>query len=465
VPPEQNDFADVERSPERLREGAPLPVAGRFSVPAPRLVLTLAAAAFLAAFFVIREVPPARVRALAAYPAGLTDAPDLRVALVRSPEGVRVSVTGRFELIGGSGEAIATQNESLAPARVRSSAGGLAVGETRLPRHASLGFIPAPGEEVRIDGTPLPGTLRIVRDEEGSSVAAVATLDVESYVCAALAATADWRRWSDETLAAHAVAIRTHALYRRSAARGAERRGGEAPPWDFEEPAVLRTMREGAHRSARVALAVNGTLGLVLSWDRRLFPAYVTRACGGRTEDASNVFTTSSITPLSSVECPWCLKVPYRKSSWTAKLRLDAIRDRLLPYAEADGGYKLGSIERIQPVTAKPTGPRHPGQAVTDPTARVTTLRIDAAFGPCEVPAGTFRKAIGEDVLPSAMFTIEEVGPETLEFRGRGEGHGVGLCQHGAEQMAREGRGYRDILRRYYPGAQIARLPYAGSGD
>jgi stage II sporulation protein D len=456
VSPEYDGLDDgsgeIERSPERLREGGRLPAGRRFSVPAPRLVLTLAAAAFLAAFFAFREVPPARVRALAAYPADLTDAPDLRVALVRSPEGVRVSVTGRFELIGGSGEVIATENESLAPARVRSSAGGLAVGETRLPRHASLDFVPAQGEEVRVDGTPLPGTLRIVRDEEGSSVAVVAAMDIESYACAALAATADWRRWSDETLAAHAVAIRTHALYRRSAARRAERRGGEAPPWDFDEGAVLRTMREGAHRSARVALAVNGTRGLVLSWDRRLFPAYITQACGGRTEDASNVFTTSSITPLSSVECPWCLEVPYGKSSWTAKLRLDAIRDRLLPHAEAGGGYKLGSIERIRPMTAGPSG-------------RVTTLHIDAAFGPCEVPAGTFRKAIGEDVLPSAVFTIEEVGPETLLFRGRGEGHGVGLCQHGAEQMAREGHGYRDILRRYYPGAQIARLPYAGRGD
>ena len=40
-------------------------------------------------------------------------------------------------------------------------------------------------------------------------------------------------------------------------------------------------------------------------------------------------------------------------------------------------------------------------------------------------------------------------------FSGRGAGHGVGLCQDGAEEMGREGKSYREILSFYYPGAQL----------
>jgi len=41
-------------------------------------------------------------------------------------------------------------------------------------------------------------------------------------------------------------------------------------------------------------------------------------------------------------------------------------------------------------------------------------------------------------------------------FRGQGYGHGVGMCQYGADGMARAGMGYREILARYYPGLRIA---------
>jgi len=42
-----------------------------------------------------------------------------------------------------------------------------------------------------------------------------------------------------------------------------------------------------------------------------------------------------------------------------------------------------------------------------------------------------------------------------LKFVGTGEGHGVGMCQLGADQMGVEGRGYREILAFYYPGTGL----------
>jgi stage II sporulation protein D len=41
-------------------------------------------------------------------------------------------------------------------------------------------------------------------------------------------------------------------------------------------------------------------------------------------------------------------------------------------------------------------------------------------------------------------------------FQVKGYGHGVGMCQYGADGMARQGRTFREILAHYYPGTQLA---------
>jgi len=71
------------------------------------------------------------------------------------------------------------------------------------------------------------------------------------------------------------------------------------------------------------------------------------------------------------------------------------------------------------------------------------------------VAASSFRFAVGRtlgwNTLRSDRYEVSEAGAR-LTFRGAGEGHGVGLCQRGADQMGREGMGYHDILAFYFPG-------------
>lgn len=404
-----------------------------------RVVLASSAIGLLAIFFSCSEMPSGADRTLAAYPADVKGSPEVRVALARGPRGVRVSVTGRFDLVG-SGRKIDIKNASLAPVLVRRSGGGLAVGEVRLG-HARLEFRPAPGEEVRVEGVAVPGSVVILREQEGRGVAAVALMDVESYTCAALSRSADWRRWSDEALAANAVALRTRALYRRALARSGPRAA------DFDEPGILEALGSGANRSCRVARAVNRTRGLVLTWGRRLFPAFLTRSCGGRTEDASRVLTASSITPLSGVRCPYCGRIAHPNMEWKARLSTKRITERLRPHVEGPAVYRLGAVKRVE-------------AASTGKSGRATRLRFHTAYGPFEMDAESFRRALGEGVLPAAPLAVTDAGPEVVEFSGRGEGPGVGLCQVGAEEMAREGRPYPEILGHYFPGSELAELPY-----
>jgi stage II sporulation protein D len=42
-------------------------------------------------------------------------------------------------------------------------------------------------------------------------------------------------------------------------------------------------------------------------------------------------------------------------------------------------------------------------------------------------------------------------------LKGRGFGHGVGMCQFGAEGYAKQGFPAEEILRRYYPGSTLER--------
>lgn len=51
--------------------------------------------------------------------------------------------------------------------------------------------------------------------------------------------------------------------------------------------------------------------------------------------------------------------------------------------------------------------------------------------------------------LKSTFFSIEQIG-DSIKFKGRGYGHGVGLCQEGAMEMARQKYSYEYILHYYY---------------
>ena len=116
-----------------------------------RLALACGTIVFLGAFFSCREIPSTETRALAAYPSDTRGVPEIRAVIARRPEGLRVSVNGRFDLLGGPARGARTglgaRNKSLAPVLVRGSGGGLAVGEQRLG-HEAIEFRPYEKHEV-----------------------------------------------------------------------------------------------------------------------------------------------------------------------------------------------------------------------------------------------------------------------------------------------------------------------------
>ncbi len=84
---------------------------------------------------------------------------------------------------------------------------------------------------------------------------------------------------------------------------------------------------------------------------------------------------------------------------------------------------------------------------ILDGDGRVHTLK-----------ATSFRMALGPDLVKSTHFNARVEGDRVI-FDGKGWGHGVGLCQEGAQGMANQGYGAFDILRHYYQGIMIEKIP------
>ena len=87
-------------------------------------------------------------------------------------------------------------------------------------------------------------------------------------------------------------------------------------------------------------------------------------------------------------------------------------------------------------------------------SGRALTLALQGPGESVRVSASALRFALGR------AFGWNTVQSERYEihwpvFEGTGSGHGVGLCQRGAEQMGAAGRSYREILAFYFPGAAL----------
>jgi stage II sporulation protein D len=71
-------------------------------------------------------------------------------------------------------------------------------------------------------------------------------------------------------------------------------------------------------------------------------------------------------------------------------------------------------------------------------------------------------RTVSGEMLYSTYFSVDAVtgrsGVQSLELRGGGNGHGIGMCQSGAIGRARAGQDFRTILTTYYPGTTIGTI-------
>ena len=93
------------------------------------------------------------------------------------------------------------------------------------------------------------------------------------------------------------------------------------------------------------------------------------------------------------------------------------------------------------------------------PSRRIDLIRLEGTESSLVIGKELWiRRLLSSTHLYSSAFDIEDLG-DKLKLHGRGWGHGVGLCQIGAANMAAKGATYEEILSFYYPGSQLIKKP------
>ncbi len=174
---------------------------------------------------------------------------------------------------------------------------------------------------------------------------------------------------------------------------------GRHAGFDFCDTTHCQFLREPASDES----AARETAGLALLYQREPVAALYSASCGGRTKSLEEIGLPAEAYPYYSVDCDACRR---EAREWTARFSgPDATRLRARPQSE--------------------------------------TVRLEIV------------RRLGWSALPGNNYRIEpEAGAVVL--RGRGAGHGAGLCQKGAAAMAGTGVDFRVILNRYFPATTIA---------
>ncbi len=235
-------------------------------------------------------------------------------------------------------------------------------------------------------------------------------------------------RWPEQVMMAQAVAARTYALYHMIKR--------EADLYDVFSTTSSQVYggRDAEHPAAR--RTVDATRGMIMTHNSRIVLALYHANSGGRTERSEDVWG-SPLPYLQSVEDTFSRGKPG--FSWEARLRDDTVCKKM-----TDFGIPLDSITDIRPVERAATG-------------RIIKLEIVAPDGSFYLSGNSFRLIVGPGKVKSTNFEVTR-RKDAFVFAGRGYGHGVGMSQWGAREMAKQGRTCREILQHYYRGVDITKV-------
>lgn len=389
--------------------------------------------------------------------AGPGPAPLLRVLLMQGVRQFDVTVDGPFDVRDGFGRTLVAGHRALA--LTTASAGPADAGGPAL----RLGGLTAAGAIIELVPDE-PGTLGVVlpieRDKRrprrfrgllrcllhgDGTVDVVNVVDVENYLKGVLRGELP-PSFHVETFKAMAVAARTYALYERMTV-------GRKREWDVTatQSSQVYVGVDGERDCPKALAAVNETRGVVCTWDssagRKIFCTFYCAVCGGLTRDVSHMSTLDRVRPLAGgIECRHCWKAPPEFFRWGPQtIAKSTITERLRERYERF--RQMGPIHRVE-------------VAETDGFGRPVTIRLADREGRAEtLRAESFRLALDPTglTLKSADFRIVDAPGKVVFTHGKGWGHGAGLCQWGAEGLARSGRPADRILATYYPASHLTK--------
>jgi stage II sporulation protein D len=283
-------------------------------------------------------------------------------------------------------------------ARLRATSGSIEV--VCADQTIATGVVHISGADVGVADIELTVPQKITRtfrgllevSSSGEALVPIVSMDLETAVASVVSAEQSASTPID-ALEAQAVAVRSYLV----AGHG---RHGRHGAFDFCDTTHCQFLKSPPAAGEAAARAAADTAGLVLAFRGVPIAALYSASCGGRTRSLADAgLPSGGGYPYFSVECSYCVR---HAPQWESRLDADEETSRL--------------IEERSERARLAVGRRH-----------------------------------GWSIVPGNNF--DAVAPDTI--RGRGAGHGIGLCQAGAAALANDGASFRDILAHYYPGTAL----------
>ena len=321
----------------------------------------------------------------------------------------------------------------------------------KLRRHQSSGENGVRIAQARKPESLYPGDIEFIA--KGGNVQIVVHVYMEDYMRGVLPYEMD-NSFPLEALKAQAVAARTYALKKMSA---------QAATYDVVDTTSDQVYNGTPSGNERCVQAVQETSGIVGTVGGEYMASYYTASNGGQTESVANAWGSGSYSYLQLKDDPYDLRntasiaksVTFYRDGTTS---ISALTELLRTEAAAKVGassVKITGITHVQVHSPKYDAPSRVYKKVD------VGLTLQG-YGSVTVTLDYFDQieslcAMSINVLKNETLAVAEtVGGYKLTARRYG--HGVGMSQRGAQQMAKEGLSYDQILDFYYPG--IVRTRY-----
>ncbi|SNS44588.1 stage II sporulation protein D [Anaerovirgula multivorans] len=269
-------------------------------------------------------------------------------------------------------------------------------------------------------------TVHIVEEEQNKE------MDFEEYLQGVLAGEMQ-NDWPMEALKAQAILARTFVMEFVDNMEGSKYEGANVST-DIEEAQAWNA--EGVNE--RIVEAVNATRGQVAVHNNEYIKAWFHAHAAGQTAMAVEGLGLDEEEPpyVHSIESPDSPEAPEEDVNWSETFTKAEIVE-----AVQSAGQEPGDFDSITVAEWGPSG-------------RAYKLQIGEAV----VMAPAFRLALDSTRMKSTKLENISVEGDQVTISGTGYGHGVGMSQWGAYQMAEDGRSAEEIVKHYFKDIEIIKL-------
>jgi len=337
---------------------------------------------------------------------------ELRVAIKDGVSRVQVGSSTNAIVRDSAGQPVG-ELEAMNAFSAQGGGGNVALGQWR---SRSLWVEPAGDGYVWIGDRWYRGRTQLVPTSKG--LTAVNHVNLEHYLYSVLGAEMS-PSWPLEALKAQAVAARSFALHKRSSGTSV---------YDVTNTTSSQVYKGIETEAQSTHQAVNATAGQVMTYGGKVILAAFHSSSGGHTENVEDI---------------WTQPLPY--------LRGVADYDMGAPVFQWTKSFSKGEMSRLISGVGNVVSMTPERRT---PQGRVVTMKVQGDRGTKRVSGNDLRSALG---LRSTLFAVSSTG-SGFQIDGRGYGHGLGLSQWGAHNLAAQGTNYQQILGHYYQSATLAQL-------